>query len=611
MDRKESNSEIETAGRREYQTRPVRDDALVGELSGQISDYWNGRQADIPGSRMQDQKKDVQSPVHHLDRLPTGHAKRPVKDDGFRKKDTLRPETSDAEEDEKLVLLEKDTEEKSAADDIRPQPPVEEIRRFQEEAAHVTDHASDLSGKQNPPEERARQSRTGTEPVKDDREQEPSSVPVSFGEPAESVRKNAPVPEPVSEFRQNPPAGPSAESKPEKKKRREKNQERKKRRRKDKSRSDESRHADRKVSEENKSRDDRKTRRKQEKKKKRKTHRARRIVRNIILIILIIIAAAAVLLALLISNGKKSMLHHNDSHVSMYVPEKNVSVREKTSDGKLQQVSYRGKSYRYNSDLISILLIGTGRGQAGSALHNRKAATALYLLVMDTQRGTTRLIPISPELKTRVDILGSSGAKTASRTEAVGLAYTHGGSSEKSRCQNTVNAVSRMLYGMPVAAYVRLDMNQVPQINHAVDGVTVSVMENLAETDPAFTLGNVIRLSDSQAEKYVTVKKTDMADENMDTETPLQNRQKQYARAYVRQAFHTVRSNPVSVKDIYHTLHLASATDTRVNDRAYAAYYLLKNGMQTTDMTIPVRTNTTVNKKKLYQVVLDVFYNAG
>lgn len=561
MDRKESNSEIETAGRREYQTRPVRDDALVGELSGQISDYWNGRQADIPGSSMQDQKNDVQSPVHHLDRLPTGHAKRPVKDDGFRKKDTLRPETSDAEEDEKLVLLEKDTEEKSAADDIRPQPSVEEIRRLQEEAAHVTDHASDLSGKQNPPEERARQSRTGTEPVKDDREQEPSSVPVSSGEPAESVRKNAPAPEPVSEFRQNPPAGPDAETRPEK--------------------------------------------------KKRKTHRARRIVRNIILIILIIIAAAAVLLALLISNGKKSMLHHNDSHVSMYVPEKNASVREKTSDGKLQQVSYRGKSYRYNSDLISILLIGTGRGQAGSALHNRKAATALYLLVMDTQRGTTRLIPISPELKTRVDILGSSGAKTASRTEAVGLAYTHGGSSEKSRCQNTVNAVSRMLYGMPVAAYVRLDMNQVPQINHAVDGVTVSVMENLAETDPAFTLGNVIRLSDSQAEKYVTVKKTDMADENMDTETPLQNRQKQYARAYVRQAFHTVRSNPVSVKDIYHTLHLASATDTRVNDRAYAAYYLLKNGMQTTDMTIPVRTNTTVNKKKLYQVVLDVFYNAG
>ena len=142
----------------------------------------------------------------------------------------------------------------------------------------------------------------------------------------------------------------------------------------------------------------------------------------------------------------------------------------------------------YNEDLVSILFLGVDKEafEEGGTVGDGKAgqADALFLLVLDTKTGKSRLIAISRDTMTDVNVYSDLGNFIGTEKLQLCLAYTYGDGKEKS-CENTVRAVSRLFYGMPVAAYAALDLDAIAVLTDAVGGVEVTVTKDLTIQDPS------------------------------------------------------------------------------------------------------------------------------
>ena len=104
--------------------------------------------------------------------------------------------------------------------------------------------------------------------------------------------------------------------------------------------------------------------------------------------------------------------------------------------------------------------------------------------MLDTKTGKSRLIAISRDTMTDVNVYSDLGNFIGTEKLQLCLAYTYGDGKEKS-CENTVRAVSRLFYGMPVAAYAALDLDAITVLTDAVGGVEVPVTKDLTIQNPS------------------------------------------------------------------------------------------------------------------------------
>lgn len=154
---------------------------------------------------------------------------------------------------------------------------------------------------------------------------------------------------------------------------------------------------------------------------------------------------------------------------------------------------YNGKAYRYNHDLVTMLVMGIDQesdtieekddvsGESGQA-------DTIFLMVMDKSKDEIKMISISRDTMTQIKTFDYKGNYLGKSKNHLGLAYSFGDGKVTS-CQYMVDAVSNLFYGMPINGYVALNMNAVGMINDAVGGVTVTVPEDMTQVDPSFAEG--------------------------------------------------------------------------------------------------------------------------
>jgi len=99
-------------------------------------------------------------------------------------------------------------------------------------------------------------------------------------------------------------------------------------------------------------------------------------------------------------------------------------------------------------------------------------------------------------------VLGVNGSNAGHAYCQLALAHTYGDGLESS-CENTVQTVSDMLYGMPIDYYVSVHMDGIAVINDAVGGVTVRVEDDFSAVDPTLVMGQEIKLDGAQALNFV------------------------------------------------------------------------------------------------------------
>lgn len=174
-------------------------------------------------------------------------------------------------------------------------------------------------------------------------------------------------------------------------------------------------------------------------------------------------------------------------------------------------VVYGGKTWRRNSYIKAILCMGVDREgslQEYTLSGDGGQADGVFLLAQDTARGKVKILMIPRDCMTAITITD------VSRTEANGdvlgqavdhltLAYSYGDGREKS-CEYMEKAVSNLLGGLSIDAYLAADTDIIAALNDRAGGVDVTIPTvGMEKADPAFVFGKTVHLQGSQAETFV------------------------------------------------------------------------------------------------------------
>ena len=199
------------------------------------------------------------------------------------------------------------------------------------------------------------------------------------------------------------------------------------------------------------------------------------------------------------------------------------------------QLYLDGKNYQFREDMEVILIMGIDNNEElvnnKSAINNSQA-DVLYVFAVDHKNKTFQAIQLNRETMTGIQTLFADGTKDAIANAQICLAHSYG-KNETGRCLNTVDAVSGLLFNVPVDHYISLNMSAISVLNEQVGGVTVTVPAGLESADPAFKEGAKVKLQGKQAELFV---RSRMSLEN-DTNEFRMERQQIFLNSWKQQAY--------------------------------------------------------------------------
>lgn len=169
-----------------------------------------------------------------------------------------------------------------------------------------------------------------------------------------------------------------------------------------------------------------------------------------------------------------------------------------------------GVTYRQRKDVTTILLMGIDTESENSAVRgyrNGGQADFLRLLVIDNTNESITQIQIDRDTMTPITVLGVLGNKSGVRTAQICLSHGFGDGRNQS-CELTVEAVSNLLFGVPIDFYVAMNLDGISALNDMMGGVTVALEDDFSSLDPSMTQGTTLTLMGDQAEIYVRSRRT-------------------------------------------------------------------------------------------------------
>lgn len=303
----------------------------------------------------------------------------------------------------------------------------------------------------------------------------------------------------------------------------------------------------------------------------------------------------------LIQRGSSELFN---TEISVSAPT-GITVQE---NGKY--VVYNGDTYKFNDTVTNILCMGVDKREIDSMSEVNGTggqADVIILASIDTSTGKIKLINISREAMTDVTIYSAGGSYVGSERQQLCLAYAYGDGKELS-CENTVSAVKKLFYNIPINTYFAMDLNGISAINDCIGGVDVVSPETIGE----FTEGESYHLMDGQAESFV--RSRDM--NNLESNNLRMQRQQEYLRSFMDKVIAQTKEDILTPIDLYNESAPYSCTNLSPSKVMYLAQSAVTNGSMSIDMlSVPgdVRMGEKyaefiVNEDAFYELFLSVFY---
>lgn len=276
----------------------------------------------------------------------------------------------------------------------------------------------------------------------------------------------------------------------------------------------------------------------------------------------------------------------------------------------INQITYDGKQYSYNTNLMNILFLGIDNtdmltednlpGEAGQS-------DCIMILTLDKEKKEGRIIQIPRDTMTEVDLYDASGNYSTTVTEQIATqyAYSIGG---KSSCFATKKTVSELLYDLPIDGYLAMEYSSIAIVNDAVGGVTITIPQDYTMIDPAFEMGATVKLTGEQAHDYVRWRDTNASFSNNDR----MERQVQYIPALINTIRKHVGDEGNYYKKLYPLVEKYMLTDLNEDEmNALAEYELVTSGIQ----YLPGEGKKGekyeefyVDQEKLQKMLIETFY---
>lgn len=314
----------------------------------------------------------------------------------------------------------------------------------------------------------------------------------------------------------------------------------------------------------------------------------------------------AVIAAAVLAAGGAFVLYR----ISAADPEETAALDDGDSEPDL---IWHGKAYNYNDHLSNYLFLGvdnteieaTTTGQA-----NAGQADAIYLLSLNRVKGDLTVVTIPRDTITEIETFGPEGESLGMTEDHISLSYAYGDGGHES-CRLTKNAVSNLLYSLPVRGYCSVNLEGMPVLTECVGGVTVTVPnDSLESVDPDFRKGEEVTLDGETTELFLRYRDTSVSQSAITR----MERQQEYIRAFGETVKERYDHDTSVVTALYNSLEPYMVTNLGSDELVKIMEALQGDGKQSS-WTIPGEAVTgesydeyIVDDDALYEQIIAAFY---
>lgn len=302
-----------------------------------------------------------------------------------------------------------------------------------------------------------------------------------------------------------------------------------------------------------------------------------------------------VILALLI------FLNNNEKYSSEYKKSERDDI-----------VVYGGKEYQYNEHLSNYLFMGIDKTEPIETYETQGdagRADAIYLLSYDRVEKTVKCIAIPRDTMANIRIISAAGNDLGLTEEHINMQYAFGDGKTES-CQLMKEAVSTLMYGIPIEGYCSVNMDGIGAAVGVLGGVKLIVPDDTLESVyPKFKEGAEVVITEEDAEKFVRYRDVNQSQSAIDR----MNRQKVFMEAFIETAKTKANSDADLVVNMYGSLKPYMVTNMRTD--LFAKLLEAKFDSDDKIQDIPGEKvdgidfdEYHVNDTQLYELILQTFY---
>lgn len=349
----------------------------------------------------------------------------------------------------------------------------------------------------------------------------------------------------------------------------------------------------------------------EEPKPKRKKSKVSKVLISILCVILALLVGIVSTFFIMREIGRKKM--HNYDKIEINAPAKDESGRAiDTIDATGRVIKYNGVSYAFNENVVSITFIGTDEGTDRN--EGKEMGDAIYVLAVDAKTGSTKILGISRDTMSDVDVYSDEGKFIDTEKLQMTYAYSFKGTNVTGG-QNTLTTISRLFYGLPINDYFAINLNALKTLNDSIGGVTLTSSMTFESPEDGRTIlqGETVTLHGAEAEKYVRSRDTKELESNNDRMA----RQQEYIRAFIASIFPAAKKDISVVSNLYGAIKENSDSTLDITKLTYVASMALSHMKSASDIEYINLSGKIVEGKnaEMYvsnedaiKTMLDVFY---
>ena len=224
-------------------------------------------------------------------------------------------------------------------------------------------------------------------------------------------------------------------------------------------------------------------------------------VKALLITLLIIIGILGIVIVLLLHKWQRATYLTADmfqasepAGISVHKINELDEAPEKTQTKKYQEdvtITYNGKKYRYNDNLINILVMGIDdyglKGDKDTDANPYQADT-IVLGTVDEVKKTVSFMSIPRDTVASIKVLDLNDEVATVKKGPIAIQHSFGTQGERTN-EAVVDAVSNLLYSVPINRYVSVDITAIPDINDSLGGITVDIPEDLTKWNPKMKAG--------------------------------------------------------------------------------------------------------------------------
>lgn len=293
-----------------------------------------------------------------------------------------------------------------------------------------------------------------------------------------------------------------------------------------------------------------------------------------------------------------------------------LQVQEETNAVTLPEGAtlWNGAYYTYNENLSNFLFLGVDKEEladtsVGAA--NAGQTDAIFLLSWNRVDGSLTIVTVPRDTMTSYTAYDLGGEQERVIEDHISLAYAYGDGKHTS-CRLTADAVSHLLYGVPIQGYCAVSLDALPVLMDALGGVEVIVPnDSLASVYPECQEGAVWTLNAENAESYLRYRDTSRSQ----TALLRLERQEAFLEGCAKKAKQCFQEDPGFLTAAYEALEPHMVTNIGIDQFARILEGQIE-GAGIRRFTVPGEGSVGeegydeyhADDDRLYEMVMEIFY---